>query len=249
MPRSIDKELKEIFEELKTTMSLHNELGYQFPLLSDRTVEYMEKGLKAANPAVFLSSPEKALEDLREEIGDCTLCKLHIKRRHLVFGEGSAESRLVFVGEGPGRQEDAIGKPFVGEAGELLTRIIKAMGLSRQDVYICNVVKCRPPQNRNPERDEIEACIPFLKRQLEIIRPEVICTLGNVPTQELLGTREGITRLRGKWCEYEGIPLMPTFHPAYIVRNKQRERELKGYVWQDIQMIMKKLGLEVKKNA
>ncbi|MBW2616637.1 MAG: uracil-DNA glycosylase, partial [Deltaproteobacteria bacterium] len=164
------------------------------------------------------------------------------------FGEGAPRARLVFVGEGPGRDEDRVGRPFVGEAGELLTDIIeKGMGLTREDVYICNVVKCRPPEHRDPERDEIEACLPFLKQQLRIIRPEVICTLGRISSQELLEKGIKITQDRGKWHSFMDIPVMPTYHPAYIKRNPSRERELKGHVWKDIQEIMKHLGLEVKR--
>lgn len=192
----------------------------------------------------------ETLEDLRSHIGDCRRCKLHKGRTNLVFGEGSPEARLVFVGEGPGRDEDIAGKPFVGEAGVLLTRIIeRGMGLTREDVYICNVVKCRPPGNRDPERDEIKACVPFLKRQIDIIRPEVICTLGRVSSQEFLEKDIKITRERGIWGSFMGIPVMPTLHPAYIVRNPSRERELKGQVWEDVQKIMAHLGLEVKKNG
>jgi DNA polymerase len=163
----------------------------------------------------------------------------------LVFGEGSHDARLVFVGEGPGRDEDKVGRPFVGEAGRLLTRIIEAMGLEREEVYICNVVKCRPPRNRDPEKHEIETCLPFLRRQLSIIRPEAICTLGRIAGRSLLGEDFGITRGRGKWHSYEGIPLMPTFHPAYLLRYPSAKRQ----VWEDVQEIMKLLGLEVRKNA
>ena len=190
-----------------------------------------------------------SLEALREHIGECQRCKLKKDRKHIVFGEGSPNSRLVFVGEGPGREEDLVGRPFVGEAGKLLTRIIKAMGLTREEVYICNVVKCRPPRNRDPEMDEIEACLPFLRQQLNIIRPEVICVLGRIAGQNLLRTDFKITKERGKWHSYMDIPVMPTYHPAFIVRNRQRERELKGQVWEDIKQIMTHLGLEVKKNG
>jgi DNA polymerase len=150
----------------------------------------------------------------------------------------------VFVGEGPGREEDIIGRPFVGDAGKLLTKIIKnGMGLTREEVYICNVVKCRPPGNRDPENDEIETCLPFLKQQLGIIKPEVICILGRIAGQALLGGDFKITHKRGVWHSYMDIPVMPTYHPAYIIRNPSRERELKGQVWEDIKKIMKHLGL------
>ena len=150
-----------------------------------------------------------------------------------------------FVGEGPGRDEDMKGRPFVGEAGKLLTRIIEnGIKLKRNDVYICNVVKCRPPGNRDPEKIEIETCLPFLKEQIRIIKPEVICTLGRIAAQSLTGRKFKITEERGKWLSFMGIPVMPTYHPAYIIRNPARERELKGEVWKDIQAIMARLGLE-----
>jgi DNA polymerase len=187
-----------------------------------------------------------SLEALREIIGDCHRCRLWKGRTHLVFGEGSPKARLMFVGEGPGREEDAVGKPFVGEAGRLLTRIIEnGMGLSRRDVYICNVVKCRPPKNRDPEPDEMEMCIPFLKEQIRIIQPEVICTLGRVAGQALFGAPFRVTDERGQWRNYMGIPLMPTYHPAYLLRNPAAKRD----VWEDVKQIMGLLGLEVKTNA
>jgi DNA polymerase len=161
----------------------------------------------------------------------------------LVFGEGSSKAQLVFVGEGPGREEDLAGRPFVGEAGQLLTNIIKAMGLSREGVYICNVVKCRPPHNRDPEEDEIEICMPFLKKQLTLIGPQVICTLGRIATQSLLDRKIKITEERGKWYTFMDTPLMPTYHPAYLLRNPSAKRE----VWEDVQRVMKRMGLEVKK--
>jgi uracil-DNA glycosylase len=175
------------------------------------------------------------LASVREELGDCTRCKLHKGRTNIVFGEGSPKAVLVFVGEGPGQEEDAQGRPFVGAAGQLLTDIIvKGMKLRREDVYICNIIKCRPPDNRNPEPDEIEACEPFLEKQLQAINPGVIVALGNVAVKTLLKTGEGITSLRGKWRAYNGIPLMPTFHPAYLLRNP-RDKKL---VWEDIQKVM-----------
>ena len=183
------------------------------------------------------------LDSINEELRNCTRCKLYQDRNTIVFGEGDREAKLVFVGEGPGNEEDQLGKPFVGEAGQLLTDIIvKGMKLKPGEVYICNVVKCRPPNNRTPEPDEIAACEPFLRKQLQTIKPKVIVTLGNVPTQTLLKTKDGITKLRGKWRDFEGIPLMPTFHPAYLLRNPKD----KVLVWDDIQKVMTKLGMKVK---
>jgi DNA polymerase len=159
-----------------------------------------------------------ALSALREEIGDCRRCKLCEGRTHLVFGVGNPNASLMFVGEGPGADEDAKGEPFVGRAGQKLNEMIRAIGLDRSDVYIANVVKCRPPGNRDPEPDEVATCSPFLFRQIEAIKPKVIVALGSPATKTLLGTKAGITALRGKWGEFRGIPVMPTFHPAYLLR-------------------------------
>jgi DNA polymerase len=164
---------------------------------------------------------------------------LHANRTNIVFGEGNPHAELVFVGEGPGQEEDQQARPFVGAAGQLLTDIIvKGMQLKREDVYICNIVKCRPPDNRNPEPDEIEACEPFLIKQLLAIKPKVIVVLGNTSAKTLLKTTEGITKLRGTWKAFQGIPVMPTFHPAYLLRNPKD----KSLVWKDIQQVMEKLA-------
>lgn len=182
------------------------------------------------------------LNKLRSEIGDCRRCKLWKGRTNIVFGTGNPDTRLLFVGEGPGEDEDIQGKPFVGKAGMLLTNIIEAMGITRDNVYIANVVKCRPPKNRNPEGDEIAACRPFLEEQIEIISPQIICTLGTFATQTLLDTKSRISELRGKKHEKNGYIIVPTFHPAYLLRNPQDKR----LVWDDIKMIMKELGLKEK---
>lgn len=182
------------------------------------------------------------LEAIREEMGDCTRCKLHKGRTNIVFGEGNPKAAIVFVGEGPGFEEDQQGRPFVGAAGQLLTDIIeKGMNIKRAEVYICNIVKCRPPNNRNPEPDEVESCIGFVKQQIRAIHPTVIVTLGNVPTQNLLNTKQGITKLRGVWQEYEGIPVMPTFHPSYLLRSPGEKK----WVWVDIKNVLKRLGMQV----
>lgn len=183
-------------------------------------------------------SPVETLPDIRRDLGDCTRCRLSQSRTRIVFGEGSDQARLVFVGEGPGFEEDRSGRPFVGAAGQLLTKIIAAMNLSRSDVYICNIVKCRPPDNRNPASNEIERCLPFLQRQLAAINPRVICALGSVAARTLLNSQAPISRLRGRFHEFNGIPVMPTFHPAYLLRNPEQKRA----VWEDIQQIMKLLS-------
>jgi len=174
------------------------------------------------------------LDEVRRALGDCKRCKLCSGRKNLVFGVGNPKARLVFVGEGPGAEEDNQGIPFVGAAGQLLTKMIAAMGYGRDEVYICNVVKCRPPGNRNPEPDEIAACQPFLEAQLNAIRPLVIIALGKFAAQTLLRTDTPITRLRGQWREYVGIPLMPTFHPAYLLRNPPEKKS----AWIDLQAVM-----------
>lgn len=181
----------------------------------------------------------ESLAQIRADLGDCQRCKLWRQRRHIVFGQGDPRARLVFVGEGPGLDEDRQGEPFVGAAGQLLTKIIQAMGLAREAVYICNIIKCRPPQNRTPEADEVAACLPFLKRQLAAIGPACICALGAVAARSLLETDLPISRLRGRFHAYQGIAVMPTFHPAYLLRNPEQKRA----VWEDVQQIMARLGL------
>ena len=183
------------------------------------------------------SPREQALQAVRETLGDCRRCKLHTHRTQIVFGTGNPMADLVFVGEGPGEEEDRQGEPFVGKAGQLLNRMIQAMGLRREAVYIANIVKCRPPNNRNPEPDEIASCEPFLMEQLGVIRPAVICALGNFAAQTLLRTKVKISQLRGKFHDYQGIKVMPTFHPAYLLRNPQDKR----LAWEDLQKVMAEL--------
>ncbi|MQA29790.1 MAG: uracil-DNA glycosylase [Luteitalea sp.] len=186
-------------------------------------------------PVAFARTAADALAALRAEVGpQCTRCKLHaLGRRQVVFGEGSPSADLMFVGEAPGADEDEQGVPFIGRAGQLLTRIIEAMGLTRSDVYIANVIKCRPPQNRNPEPDEIATCEPFLFEQLDIIKPKVVVALGKFAAQTLLQTGDPISRLRGRVFDYRGGKLVPTFHPAYLLRNPASKRE----VWEDMKLV------------
>jgi uracil-DNA glycosylase len=186
---------------------------------------------------------DKSLVQIREDLGECTRCKLHRTRHTIVFGDGNPKAELVFVGEGPGADEDAQGLPFVGRAGKLLTQMIEAMGLQRKDVYICNVVKCRPPENRQPEEDEVKACSPFLFRQIDFIAPKVVVCLGATAAKTLLQTNRGITQFRGEWLEFRGRKLMCTYHPAYLLRNPPAKSE----VWKDLQKVMAELRLEVKK--
>jgi DNA polymerase len=185
--------------------------------------------------AVMLArSPADALKTIREEIGDCTRCKLHrLGRRQVVFGVGNPSAELMFVGEAPGADEDIQGIPFVGRAGQLLTKIIEAIGLSRDDVYIANVIKCRPPENRNPEPDEVETCEPFLFQQIDTIHPKVIVALGTFAAKALLKTQDSISRLRGRVYDYRGAKLVPTFHPAFLLRSPERKRD----VWEDMKKV------------
>ena len=200
----------------------------------------------AAGPSLFdvVERVEgDSLPRIREDIGDCTRCRLHKGRTKIVYGTGNPKAELVFVGEGPGHDEDVQGEPFVGRAGKLLTQMIEAMSLRRGDVYICNVVKCRPPENRLPEKDEIATCSPFLLRQLAAIQPKVICCLGACAAQTMLGTNQGISRFRGEWFDFRGSKLIATYHPAYLLRNPNAKSE----VWKDLRKVMGVLGLQPKK--
>jgi uracil-DNA glycosylase family 4 len=183
---------------------------------------------------------EAELRAIREDIGECERCALHKGRNHIVFGVGNPHAELMFVGEGPGADEDAKGEPFVGRAGQLLNKMIEAMGVKREDVYIANVVKCRPPENRQPEREEMETCSPFLYRQIAAIQPKVIVALGATASKALLNVNEPMSALRGKWHDFRGTKLIATYHPAYLLRDPRQ----KGEAWKDLQMAMKELGLK-----
>jgi uracil-DNA glycosylase family 4 len=199
-------------------------------------------GNNAEENNTMSTSSATSLESLwKNEVDGCTKCKLaECGRTNIVFGQGNPDADLMFIGEGPGRDEDLQGLPFVGRAGKLLNDIIKAMGMKREDVYIANIVKCRPPNNRNPESDEVKSCIPYLHRQIELIEPKVICSLGSISAHTLLEENTPISKMRGNWYEYRGVPLMPTFHPAYLLRNYNKETRAK--VWEDMQKIMARLG-------
>jgi len=212
----------------------------------------------AGSPAMAATAPpgpdvagggahgDETLERIRKELGECQRCKLGKSRKNLVFGVGNPQARLVFVGEGPGADEDRQGEPFVGAAGQVLNRIITAMGMKREDVYICNVVKCRPPGNRDPEPEEIAACSAYLLRQLRSIRPEAVVALGKFAAQTLLETREPISKLRGKFRDFHGIPLMPTYHPSFLLR-RQGEGDMDAFweVWDDMIQVLRLLKLPV----
>ncbi len=234
----------------------------------ERAAENAPAALPAMHPAIAITPPKTApavsvlptvnalslfevlervegdtLERIREDLGECTRCRLHEQRNKIVFGAGNPRAELVFVGEGPGHDEDVQGLPFVGRAGKLLTQMIEAMGLTREQVYICNVVKCRPPENRKPEDDEVATCSPYLFRQLDAIAPKAIVCLGLTAAQALLKTKDSISRFRGTWFDYRNTKLMVTYHPAYLLRNPNA----KGEVWKDLQKVMALLGLQPKK--
>ena len=205
-------------------------------------------------PEYGVSDPVAALKLIREDLGDCTRCKLHKGRTKIVFGVGNPRAELMFVGEGPGADEDAQGEPFVGRAGQLLNNMIKAMGLRREDVYIANIVKCRPPGNRQPERDEAETCSPFLMRQISVIKPKVLVALGATAAKNLLAMNAPMSELRGRWYDFKpagsdrswpGARLAVTYHPAFLLRDPRQ----KGEAWKDLQMVMKYLGIEPPKKA
>ncbi len=193
-----------------------------------------------APPGQGPASPAEArcLDELAALAETCTLCGLAEGRRHVVFGEGDPSARLMFVGEGPGAEEDRTGRPFVGQAGRLLDAMIVALGLARSQVYIANVVKCRPPGNRNPQETEMAACAPWLERQIELIRPEVIVALGKVAANRLTGTTKPMKALRGRWASHRGIPLLATYHPAYLLRNPRDKR----LAWEDLKLVKRRLG-------
>lgn len=220
-------------------LALLRELGFtHLDLVGGRrlAVGGGDTGEETADPQ---PSSANAFDSLRAEAHDCTRCRLAGTRTNVVFGVGNPDADLMFIGEAPGRDEDEKGEPFVGRAGQLLTDIIKAMKLTRDDVYIANVVKCRPPENRNPEPDELDACRPFIRRQVELIQPKVIVTLGRFGLQSLTEKGYGISAVRGQWLDYEGIKLMPTYHPAYLLRNPAAKKD----VWADMKKVMAELGI------
>lgn len=216
-----------------------NQPPADFQLTSEKAPEPTLSDGHIPSGSATLSAPisEDSLDSIVTDMGDCRRCKLAQHRTRIVFGEGSPSARLMFVGEAPGFDEDQQGMPFVGKAGQLLTRIIQAISLTREQVYICNVIKCRPPGNRNPESDEIQSCSPFLNRQIASIQPELICALGTFAAQTLLKTTQPISRLRGRFYDYSGIRLLPTFHPSYLLRNPDKKRE----VWEDMKLLMNEM--------
>ena len=225
----MDRLVQEIIGDLKSYLEYLKGMGIEgIPTSEDRP----RKVFLNSSP---LPSMPPTLEEVRKELGNCRRCKLHRTRRTLVFGEGNKKAKLMIIGEGPGYEEDVQGKPFVGKAGQLLTKILLSIRLQREEVYITNIIKCRPPQNRNPEPDEIQNCYPFLLKQIYAIQPQIICALGTFAAQTLLKTDAKITILRGRFYEFTGIKVLPTYHPAYLLRNPERKRE----VWEDMKQISK----------
>ena len=236
---------KQLIKDIKAVLEFYGTLGFErLPITVKCNKGKAQSKDKDLSLITHYSSQDKetALSALRKKIGECNKCKLSKNRTHIVFGEGNPYSRLMFIGEAPGKEEDVQARPFVGDAGMLLTRLIEKMGFRREDVYIANIVKCRPPMNRDPEKDEIEQCRVFVERQVEIIHPEVIICLGRISAQTLIGNAGlKISAIRGKFYDYRGIPLMPTFHPAYLIRNPKD----KWLTWEDVQKVLQKLKSKV----
>jgi DNA polymerase len=254
MPKPLDPQTK---NRLAARVQYYKEMGiydfYRQPIdpnvelvvqapLENPIAENMPKtktNTQATTLPPVIGDKPSALKLIREDIGDCTRCRLHKGRTNLVFGVGNVNADLMFVGEGPGADEDAQGEPFVGRAGQLLNNMISAMGIKREDVYIANVVKCRPPSNRTPEKDECDTCSPFLMRQIDIIQPKVIVALGAVAAKNLLAVNDSMSNLRGRWYDFRNSKLLVTYHPAYLLRDPRQKKE----AWKDLQMVMKYLGL------
>jgi uracil-DNA glycosylase len=263
MPKPLDPATK---KQLAARVNYYRDMGiydfYRRPVETEAgTVQQVAEVAEAAaadeTPAIFvIQDKPTALSAIREDIGDCTRCRLHKGRTNIVFGVGNVNAELMFVGEGPGADEDIQGEPFVGRAGQLLNNMIKAMGIRREDVYIANIVKCRPPGNRTPERDECETCSPFLMRQIAVIKPKVIVALGAVAAKNLLAINAPMSELRGRFYDFmptgarssdpswQGAKLAVTYHPAFLLRDPRQ----KGEAWKDLQMVMKYLGLKLPKS-
>jgi uracil-DNA glycosylase len=248
MPRNLNTEIK---KQLAARVDYYREMGihdfYRQPVTEEAQPEEAVPVISAGPASSLFDSSLPVIQDkpsalkaISEDIGDCTRCRLHKGRKNIVFGVGNINADIMFVGEGPGADEDEQGEPFVGRAGQLLNNMISAMGLKREQVYIANVVKCRPPGNRTPERDECDTCGPFLLRQIDVIRPKVIVALGAVAAKYLLAINDSMANLRGRWYDVKGSKLAVTYHPAYLLRDPRQKKE----AWKDLQMVMKYLGLK-----
>ncbi|MBW1725329.1 MAG: uracil-DNA glycosylase [Deltaproteobacteria bacterium] len=231
--KAAKKDLKEALDDIDSYLRFLAESGCLGFDCSTESLQKIEAWGHKNSPCT------ETLKDIQMDLGDCSRCKLSGDRKNIVFGVGNPNARLIFVGEGPGHEEDQRGEPFVGAAGRLLTKIIEAMNFTREQVYICNIIKCRPPGNRNPMLEEIKACSPFLKRQISSIKPDFICALGAFAAQTLLETNVPISKLKGRFHDYMGIKVLPTYHPAYLLRNPGKKRD----VWEDMQKLMKALDV------
>jgi len=247
MPKTLDPQKKRAVAD---RLAYYREMGihdfYRRPVVAGEDVVLAEENVMQGNEVAVVNEtvldPVAALDAIREEIGDCTRCPLYgMGRKQIVFGVGNPRAEIMFVGEAPGADEDEQGVPFVGRAGQLLTNMIGAMGLSRDDVYIANVIKCRPPGNRTPEPTECATCSPFLLKQIDAIKPKALIALGAVAARTLLGVNQPMIQLRGKWWDFRGIPLAVTYHPAYLLRDPRQKAE----AWKDLQMVMRKLNIPV----
>lgn len=248
MPKTLNSAVK---QQLAARVDYYREMGiydfYRQPVAESAQMEEPVQAISVAaspssadSPLPVVQDKTSALKAISADIGDCTRCRLHKGRTNIVFGVGNVNADIMFVGEGPGADEDAQGEPFVGRAGQLLNNMIAAMGLKREQVYIANVVKCRPPGNRTPERDECDTCGPFLLRQIDVIQPKVIVALGAVAAKYLLAINDSMANLRGRWYDLKGARLLVTYHPAYLLRDPRQKKE----AWKDLQMAMKYLGLK-----
>lgn len=234
MTDELNEALSSVFDDIAGWLSFLKQVGCDGVERPEPVARILESWKNPFAPGA------DSLAVIRADLADCRRCGLSQNRKKIVFGAGNERARLVFVGEGPGKEEDLTGEPFVGDAGRLLTKIIEAMAMTHDQVYICNIVKCRPPGNRKPAADEISACSGFLRRQIKAVRPDFVCALGSVAAQSLLDTDAPISALRGQFRDYQGIPLLPTYHPAYLLRQPDKKRE----VWEDMKLLMKAMGIE-----
>jgi uracil-DNA glycosylase len=237
----------ELKRALHDRVRFYNDLGiYDFYAQPTTILKEAQMPVELAVSTPTSNDPAEALRLIREDIGDCTRCKLHLQgRKQIVFGVGKSNAELMFIGEAPGADEDTKGEPFVGRAGQLLTNMIKAMGLQREDVYIANIIKCRPPGNRTPERDECDTCSPFLMRQIDAVKPKVIVALGAIAAKTLLAVSAPMSELRGHWFDFRSTKLAVTYHPAFLLRDPRQKKE----TWKDLQMVMKELRLPIPAKA
>jgi len=254
MPENGRQQLTLLLDQLTDSLKALRGLGRQLSVKEEQLVA-LAKASPKVRPSMptlkaeFIGNPgldtAEDLETVREILDDCQRCKLAGGRKNLVFGDGNPRAELMFIGEGPGADEDEQGLPFVGRAGQLLNRMIAAMGKRRDEVYIANIVKCRPPGNREPEPDEVTTCAPFLQAQIKVIQPKVICCLGRVAAQNLLQTKKPITQMRGQWLIYHDIKVLPTYHPAFLLRNPAGKKP----AWEDLQKVMAELGWQAPKKG